>query len=84
MSGTEEAVREVLTKHGSHFDAAALELAIRIERSWIELGQQTRHCHPESKEDWDAIGAATLAAFIGDAPRKGKRREYLTSGIDYC
>ena len=62
----EEEVRKVLTEHGSHFDAAALDLAIRITRSWVELGDQIRHCHPESKEDWDAIGGGTFAAFKGE------------------
>ena len=62
----EEEVFAVLRLHGSHQVAAAHDLTVRIERSWQELGEQTRHWHPESKEDWAAIRVATLAAFIGD------------------
>ncbi len=75
----EEAVRKVLglvalrrlpkdypEGTGAMLDEMAGALAQRIERSWVELGEQTRHCHPESKEHWDAIHAATLAAFKGD------------------
>ena len=73
----EQVVREVLETYcgcvgrgfGGHCyncNEAARDLAQRIERSWVELGDQIRHCHPESEEDWEAIGAATLAAFKGE------------------